>query len=520
LQKPIGEMKFVRWSVGIAGGLLVALWIFVAVGSRTPVLREALVDVIRNQLDADVELQSFKVDTFPLVTVTGSGLKLRLRGQAETRPLIEVASFEVQSGIWGLLQRPRRFRSLTLDGLKISIPPRSAHDRESGKAAATEIQEGPVVIDQVVAHDAELLLIPRRADKEPKRFDIHDLRLESVGFNRSMPFKATLTNPVPKGLIDTSGSFGPWRAVEPGDTPLRGRYTFKDADLDTIKGIAGTLSSEGEFSGKLAEIDVRGKTSTPNFSVDVGGRAVPLDTQFHAVVDGTDGDTYLKQVDAKFLDTSLTARGAITGQRGVKGRTIKLDVHMQDGKIDDVLRLAVKSSSPVMSGTLALDTALLIPPGPDKVADRLELDGRFAIEEARFTNPAVHTKLVTLSRRSQGKDNDDPSGRVLSNMRGDFSLKDGVVRFKKLTFEVPGAGVKLAGHYGLRSEQLNFAGTLSMQATISQAAGGGVKGTLLKAIDPLFKKNGHGAVIPITIHGSREKPQFGLDVKKSLGIGS
>ena len=39
-------------------------------------------------------------------------------------------------------------------------------------------------------------------------------------------------------------------------------------------------------------------------------------------------------------------------------------------------------------------------------------------------------------------------------------------------------------------------------------------------IDPLFKKNGHGAVIPITIHGSREKPEFGLDVKKSLGIGS
>ena len=66
------------------------------------------------------------------------------------------------------------------------------------------------------------------------------------------------------------------------------------------------------------------------------------------------------------------------------------------------------------------------------MADRLELDGRFAIEEARFTNPAVHAKLVTLSRRSQGKDDDDPSGRVLSNMRGDFSLKDGVVKFKKL----------------------------------------------------------------------------------------
>jgi hypothetical protein len=513
-------MKLVRWSIGISGGVLVALWVFVAVGSRTPVLREALIDALRDKLDADVEMQSFEVDTFPLVRVTGSGLKLRLRGQQETRPLIEVASFEVQSGIWGFLQRPRRFKSVTLDGLKISIPPRSPHDRESGRAAAAQTTEGPVVIDEVIARNAELLLIPRRADKDPKRFEIYDLHLDSVGFNRAMPFRATLTNPIPKGLIKATGSFGPWRAPEPGDTPVGGQYTFENADLNTIKGIAGTLSSEGQFSGELGAIEVRGKTSTPNFSVDVGGRPVPLDTQFHALVDGTDGDTYLKPVDAKFLDTPLTASGAITGQRGVKGRTIKLDVHMDNGKVDDVLRLAVHSPNPVMSGTLALDTALLIPPGPAKVPDRLQLTGRFAIQNARFTDPAVHTKLVTLSRRSQGKDADDPSDHVLSNMRGEFTLKDGVVRFKTLTFDVPGAVVNLAGAYGLRSQQLNFEGTLSMQATISEAAGGGVTGALLKAVDPIFKKSGHGAVVPFRIHGTREKPEFSLDVKKALGVGS
>jgi hypothetical protein len=512
-------MKVARWIIGIAAGAMVAMWLFVAFGSRTAVLRKALVEAAREKLDAEVDLQYFKADVFPLARITGDGLRLRLRDQKETQPLIEVAHFEVETGIWGLLQRPRRFRSVTLDGLKITIPPRSGHDRESGNAAAAETTEGPVIIDHITSRNAELLLMPKRADKEPKRFEIYDLRLHSVGFNRAMPFKATLTNPVPKGLIAAEGSFGPWRATEPGDTPLNGRYRFKDADLNTIKGIAGTLSSEGQFSGQLAEIEVRGKTSTPNFSIDVGGRPVPLETQFHAVVDGTNGDTYLKRVDAKFLDTSLTASGEITGQRGVKGRTIKLDVHMDGGKIDDVLRLAVKSANPVMSGALALDTSLLIPPGPAKVADRLQLNGRFSIEEGRFTDAGVHTKLVTLSRRSQGKDDTDSAGGVLSNMRGDFSLKDAVVRFRTLTFDVPGAAVHLAGDYGLRSEQLNFAGTLSMQATISEAAGGGVKGVLLKAVDPIFKKSGHGAVIPIKIHGSREKPEFGLDVKKSLGIG-
>lgn len=513
-------MKLARWFIGIFGGVLVALWIFVAVGSRTPVLRQALIEVVRDQLDADLELQSFEADTFPLPRITGSGLKMRLRGQREAQPLIEIASFEVQSGLWGLVQRPRRFKSVTLEGLKISIPPRSDHDRESGNTAAAQTAEGPVVIREVISRNAELVLIPKRADKEPKRFQIHDLHLQSVGFNRAMPFRATLTNPIPKGLINTSGSFGPWRASEPGDTPLAGHYTFKDANLDTIKGIAGMLSSEGDFSGKLAEIDVRGKTSTPDFSIDVGGRPVPLDTVFHALVDGTDGDTYLKRVDAKFLDTSLTSSGAITGQKGVKGRTIKLDVKMDHGKIDDVLRMAVKSSQPVMTGALALETSLLIPPGPEKVADRMQLEGRFAIEQARFTNAEVHKKLVTLSRHSQGKDEDDPAGRVLSGMRGRFSLKDGVIRFHPLTFDVPGAAVQLSGSYGLRSEQLNFAGTLAMQATISEAAGGGVKSLLLKPFDPIFKKNGHGSLVPIRIQGTREKPEFGLDIKKSLGVGS
>ena len=54
-----------------------------------------------------------------------------------------------------------------------------------------------------------------------------------------------------------------------------------------------------------------------------------------------------------------------------------------------------------------------------------------------------------------------------------------------------------------------------MEATISEAVGaGGIKGFLLKAIDPIFRKKGAGALIPIRIRGTREKPQFGLDVGK------
>ena len=59
-------------------------------------------------------------------------------------------------------------------------------------------------------------------------------------------------------------------------------------------------------------------------------------------------------------------------------------------------------------------------------------------------------------------------------------------------------------------------GTLRMQATISEAAGGGVRSVLLKVVDPFFRKKGAGTVLPIKVRGTREHPKFGLDVMKAL----
>ena len=82
---------------------------------------------------------------------------------------------------------------------------------------------------------------------------------------------------------------------------------------------------------------------------------------------------------------------------------------------------------------------------------------------------------------------------------------------------MPGATMQMAGKYGLFSETIEFDGTVRMQATISQAAGGGLKGILLRAIDPIFRKKGAGAVLPIRIRGTRKDPHVGLDVKRVFG---
>jgi hypothetical protein len=43
---------------------------------------------------------------------------------------------------------------------------------------------------------------------------------------------------------------------------------------------------------------------------------------------------------------------------------------------------------------------------------------------------------------------------------------------------------------------------------------GGWKGILLKPADRFFKKDGAGTLVPIHIRGTRESPDFGVDLKR------
>jgi hypothetical protein len=202
----------------------------------------------------------------------------------------------------------------------------------------------------------------------------------------------------------------------------------------------------------------------------------------------------------------------VIGFEGVRGRQVELDVTIPNGRIEDLLKLTVDSEKPVLIGGVHLQAKLVIPPEQRKVIDKLRLRGEFGLTKARFTDNGVQTKLVGLSRRGQGFNNNEPTGEVLSNLRGRLVLENGTASFPSLTFSVPGAEVRLAGHYGMRSGEMNFRGTLAMDATLSQVAGGGVKGLFLKVFDPFFKKPGAGMVLPIKITGTRKAPKFGLDM--------
>jgi hypothetical protein len=364
----------------------------------------------------------------------------------------------------------------------------------------------------VTADDALLQTLPKDPRKLPREFKIHRLIVRSFGFDRAASFRALLTNPKPVGEIDSEGQFGPWNADEPGDTPVSGTFRFSHADFATLRGITGILSSEGKYSGTLNHIDVEGRTETPDFALAAVGNPISLTTHYVAVVDGTNGNTYLTSVVAQLGNSTILASGKIVGIPGIKGRHIYIEAVSRKSRLEDLLRLTIKGAQPPMKGFTDLNATIELPPGQADILDRLVVDGRFGVAGGRFTNPGVQKKLDSLSRGGRGQPKNESIQNVVSNLHGRLVLRHGAATFSSLAFNVPGAEVQLVGTYDLRSEQIDFQGRLLLDAKVSQTTTG-ARSFFLKLFDPFFTKDdGGGTSLPIQITGDRSNPDFGLDL--------
>lgn len=502
---------------GLAVGvLLVAAAVFVLARRIEPRLRTAIVQGLERRFDSEVTLEAIDVSLWPSPTLAGRGLVLRYQGRTDLPPLISVQRFSGRMGFAGMLTG--YVEEVTVDGLEVTIPPRRRQDMPPlGGAGGTDERtgSGSPLIGRLTAGNTRLTVLPRDAGKTPRVFDIHSLELTSVGLDGPADFQARLTIPTPAGFIEAEGYFGPWYTGEPSLTPLGGQFTFK-ADLGTIKGIAGALDSIGSFGGVLERITASGSTRTPDFRLPtLTGAAVPLETTFDAIIDGTNGDVHLTGVRAMLGGSILETSGAIVRVEGIGGRHITLDVSSDEARIDDVLRLIVDGNRPPLVGAMQFDARLDIAPGPDDIVDKLWVDGRFSLRQAHFQSEAVQAGIDELSRRAQGRPGDETVDDVVSNMEGRFALKSAVLTLPHVSFSVTGAEVQMAGTYGLRSETLAFRGDVRMEATASQMTTG-IRSWLLKPFDALLRKHGAGTRVAIKIEGHRDDPEFGIEVGRTL----
>jgi hypothetical protein len=521
-QTPMKASRALTWRwIGIVA---LVLLIGVSVAARMvitraePILRARVIETLSNRFNGKVELASLHVSVVSGIEVSGDGLKIF--GTKDPNPyepgvqaLIGVQEFSFQTSLLSLFHSPMHVETVYVKGLELNIPPKG--DRQEMTNMGSKTRKMAVFVDKFVCKDTKLVINTSKPGKAPLEFDISDLRMKDIGPGQPFQFDATLVNPKPVGDIQSTGLFGPWQRDSPRDTPVQGDYSFTNADLSTIKGIGGTLSSTGRYSGTLSHIVVDGKTDTPDFRIATSGYAVPLHTEFHAIVDGTSGDTYLRPVNATLLhSSSLTASGSVVRVSIPRGHDIELDVVLDQAQIEDLLKLGVRTDPPIMSGPVEMKTRLSLTPGGAGVADRLKLAGAFHVLRAHFTNEKVQARLDSLSLRSQGKPRkaeEHDAENVSVDLQGVFTLKDGLLSFSSLHFLIPGTHVDMKGDYSLDGKTFDFRGKARLDAKVSQMTTGW-KSILLKAVDPLFQKNGAGTEVPIRITGTESEPHFGLDL--------
>jgi hypothetical protein len=492
-----------------------------------PFIRQQAIEYMSERFNSEVQIAALRVKMPKLspinvllsrgkgatARVEGQGISMRYRNAPDLPQLFAINKFILEIDLGTLFEDVKTVNFVRLDGMRINIPPKGERQPLGQPGAPSEAKSesgagSKVLIRRVEIHDGKLTIVPKDRSKTPLEFFLQKVTLKATGAGRAMEYDAQLTNPKPPGQIHAVGAFGPWVADDPSDTPLKGNYTFNNADLSVFKSIAGILTSTGSFEGALSSINARGQAAVPDFRLTMANNPVPLYTKFEVLVDGTNGNTVLKPVEAKLGSTHFRTSGGVIKHEGAKRRSIDLDVSMPNGNLRDVLRLAMKGE-PFMEGRLFLKSKIAIPPLSGKVREKLRLQGEFKITDGKFLKSKIQDEIDKLSRRGQGSPNSQEIDEVVSGMSGRFLMENEKITFQKLAFSVPGAAVQLAGDYDLDHDNLDFLGTLKLQARVSETQTGW-KRWALKPVDPFFAKEGAGTFLRIAVDGSSRQPKFGL----------
>jgi|HubBroStandDraft_1064217.scaffolds.fasta_scaffold02597_4 hypothetical protein len=547
--------RVLAWVGGSALLLLIAAAIGVSIllHNAEPIMRAQIVAALERHFNAHVELDSFQMSLTGGLRAEGRGLRIwppaEVHGVTVSptksgQPLISIDDFRFRAPLHYSPNTPLRISLVQLRGLVVDLPPASHFSHTGDKKPANDSGSSSVKeallrfsLDTVECADTVLHIETNKPRKLPLVFTISNLRLTNIKTDGTMNYTANLVNAVPRGAIQTTGSFGPWSTADPGESAITGQYTFDNANLGDFNGISGTLRSIGRYSGTLRELSVDGIANVPNFALTHFGTAMPLSTQFNAKVDATNGDTWLQPVYAVLGESHFTVEGQVvrvpvsdaeaeasqnpdTNPRAAppsKGHDISLMVNVPQGRMEDFMRLVSKSGNSMLTGLLNLKTSLDISPGEEYVQLRIKLKGNFSLTNVQFTSAKVQDRVNDLSLRGQGLTKEakakDKSGEepAQSTMQSSFTMAGGVVTLPDLVYQVPGANIALDGTYKLDGGEMDFTGKAKMQATVSKMIGGW-KGALASPLDRFFMKDGAGTEIGVRVEGTRENPQFGFDL--------
>jgi hypothetical protein len=482
------------------GGMLLLLT------AKWPFTREATIRSLERVSASDVQIINFQKSFFPRPGYIAQGITFQRPG---SRPIARIGKITCRASWLALLSFTHRISRMDLEGVQMYIP---AHvPPPVRKHAGAKIK---TTVTELFANGAILEIAPRHQGGQTVLFGFPELTLSNLARNNAINFHTLMRNPNPAGDMKVSGTVGPFVVGKVTDTRISGAFQFRHADLTAYKVIAGSLSADGRFQGTVGHSEVFGQAEIPNFEITRSRHSLGLRAEYHAIVNGTTGDVVVQSAQAQFLGTTLLAHGTIGGQ---KGKTVSLDFDARKARIQDLLRLFVTADRPPLDGPISLRAHVVLPPTHRPFIKRVKLDGNFMISNADFTKLRTQEKVDELSARARGhkaqiKSKNGPE-HVAEDLKGDVRLRDGIATLSSALFAVPGAVARGSGTYDVTTETIDLRGKLTMHATLSKAAGG-LKSILLIPLDPFFKNNGVGAVLPIRISGTYSHPVFKVSLTR------
>jgi hypothetical protein len=499
----------------VAFAAVLAVAGLIAVRSLPRIARQLVIADLQQRFRSTIEIGQIQINGLIPVRIVAGDILLRYHGRNDVPPLMTIKRLTGAADLHGIWTGKWRVTSIHLEGLQIRIPPRAGDTGRSYVVPQShaKLRLPPIEFREVTADDALLQILPRQSDHKPRSFGIQHVTLRSIKPGEPAHFHAQLTNEIPVGDIDSEGTFGPWNSDQPSLTPVTAKFEFTNANLGQFRGLSGTLSSTGQYGGVLERLDVEGDALVPDFSLSLSGRPVELKTHYVAVVDGTNGNTYLKSVDAHFLRSTLRVNGEVIDPPGSPSRRIVLTVTTSDARAEDLLTLVTKGNGSPIAGAVKLAAQFQLPSGKTDIVDRLALSAQFEITRADFANRQIQQKIDDLSRRGRGQPGNEAISDVTCNIRGSLHVREAETHFSTLDFAVPGASASLNGSYGLKTEVIDLHGMLRLTSKLSQTTTG-AKSIWLRVLNPFFRDGSSGSVLPVKITGPRSNPAFGLDLRR------
>ncbi len=505
-----GVRRWILVSMAVVGVGVAVVVILLAL--NWPFTQAAVTKTLEDRFAREVTIRKFRSTYFPPGCVA-EGIDFLHRKRKDLAPLISVESLILRTGYTGLLRINKLVNYVQVVGLHIRVPPKKPGASQQIFPLTNSTSGKTLTIGEITTDNAVVEFLAKEPDKDRFILKIDHLTLDHVGQSDPVTFHARFNNTEPPGEIRSDGQFGPWNDNDPGSTTLSGSYTYEHVKLGVFEGIAGTLSSRGKFGGTIGHIEAEGDVDVPDFNVSGSRHADHLASNFHAVVDGTNGDTYLTRVESHFGRTTIISEGDVKGHSGQHGKTVILTISVNQGRIEDLLRLFTGTAQPAETGTVRLRTKVELPPGPQAFLRRLRLNGEFGIGSGRFTDPQIQLPVNRLAESARGESKHQEEADttiVLSNLKGRVSANGGVANISKASFTEPGTLAEIEGTYNLIDKKLDLRGVLHTSGKLADTKSG-FKSLVLKALGPFIKKKSV-TVVPFVIKGTSSDPSFALDL--------